>query len=92
MTQPPIDAPVFDEPPKSAEITDYDRLHLVTYLRLLDAAAAGADPDEVARIVLRIDPDDEPDRARHAYESHLARARWMTESGYAQLLTDAKLR
>jgi hypothetical protein len=26
---------------------------------------------EVARIVLRIDPDREPDRAREAFESHL---------------------
>lgn len=87
---PQADAPVLDEPPKSVEITEYDRLHLVTYLRLLDAAAAGADPDEVARIVLRIDPRSEPDRARNAHQTHLARARWMTEAGYAQLLIDAK--
>lgn len=91
MTQPRADAPLLDEPPKSAEITEYDRLHLVTYLRLLDAAAEAADPDEVARVVLRIDPDDQPERARHAYETYLARARWMTEAGYAQLLSDAKL-
>lgn len=92
MTKPRIDAPVFDEAPTAAEITDYDRLHLVTYLRLLDAAADDADPDEVTRIVLRIDPADEPGRARHANETHLARARWMTEVGYGHLLTDPKLR
>ena len=32
--------------------------------------------------ILGIDPAAEPDRARHAVESHLARARWMTEVGY----------
>lgn len=76
----------------AAEITDYDRLHLITYLRLLDAAADDADPNEVARIVLRIEPDDEPDRARREYDTHLARVRWMTEVGYGHLLTDPKLR
>ena len=38
------------------------------------------------KIVLHIDPDREPDRARHAFESHLARAKWMTEHGYRHLL------
>jgi hypothetical protein len=88
MVEPRLDAPVKDEPPVSNTLTDYDRLHLITYLRLLDAAADNADPDEVASIVLRIDPKAEPQRARHAYETHLARARWMTESGYRHLLRD----
>ncbi|CAO3425540.1 DNA -binding domain-containing protein [Azospirillum doebereinerae] len=86
MRKPRIDAPVFDEAPTAEVLTEYDRLHLATYLRLLDAAADGADPDEVARIVLRIDPDEEPERARRAHDSHLSRARWMTENGYRQLL------
>ena len=86
MRKPRIDAPVFDEAPSGETLTDYDRLHLVTYLRLLDAAAEGADPDEVARIVLRIDPIEEPERARRAHASHLARAHWMTENGYRHLL------
>jgi len=86
MRKPRIDAPVFDEAPSGEALTDYDRLHLITYLRLLDAAADGADPDEVARIVLRIDPDEEPERARRAHASHLARARWMTKNGYRHLL------
>ncbi|MGQ9370695.1 DNA -binding domain-containing protein [Azospirillum sp. ST 5-10] len=89
MKTPRIDAPVFDEAPSAATLTDYDRLHLVTYLRLLDAAADGADPDEVARLVLRIDPDAEPERARRAHASHLARARWMSENGYRHLLRSA---
>jgi hypothetical protein len=58
----------------------------VTYLRLLDAEAEGVDWREVARIVLHIDPDRKPDQARHAFESHLARAKWITKHGYRDLL------
>ena len=75
-----------DEAPTAPSLTEYDRLHLVTYLRLLDAAAAGADWREVVRIVLVIDPAREPERARRAHASHLARARWMSEAGYRDLL------
>jgi hypothetical protein len=67
-------------------VTDYDRAHIVTYLRLLDAAAEGAAWEEVARIVLQIDPFAEPDRARRAFDTHLARARWLSEQGYRGLL------
>jgi hypothetical protein len=40
----------------------------------------------VAKIVLKINTDREPERARRAYDSHLARAKWMTEHGYSHLL------
>ena len=79
-----------DRAPSDEALTDYDRRHLIAYLRLLDAEAAGADWREVARIVLDLDPDTDPQQAREAWESHLARARWMTTSGYAHLLKDAK--
>ena len=58
----------------------------MTYLRLLDAETDGADWQEVAKLVLRIDPVSEPVRPRRAWETHLARARWMTENGYRHLL------
>ena len=61
-------------------------LDVPAYLRLLDADAAGADWREVARIVLHLDPDDESDRARRAFDSHLSRAKWMTKQGYRLLL------
>ena len=86
MKSPPLDPPVSDGAPSDAILTMYDQQHLVTYLRLLDAEAEGADWREVARIVLHIDPEQEPDRAKRAWESHLARARWMTEAGYRHLL------
>jgi Uncharacterized conserved protein (DUF2285) len=77
---------VADRAPSGDILTPYDNGHLKTYLRLLDADAAGADWKEVARIVLGMDPEREPERARTAWESHLARAKWMTTRGYKHLL------
>lgn len=88
MRKPPLDPDVADLAPTSPVLTGYDEQHLVIYLRLLDAAEDGADWREVSVIVLRIDPEREPDRARRAWETDLARARWMTEHGYRHLLRD----
>ena len=86
MQKPPLDPDVADVAPSAPTLTTYDQEHVVTYLRLLDADAEGADWREVARIVLHLDPDQEPDRARRTYDSHLTRAKWMTEHGYRHLL------
>jgi hypothetical protein len=86
MESPPLDPPIDDRAPTAAILTGYDERHVVTYLRLLDAEADGAHWEEVAKIVLRIDPAKEPERALCAWETHLARARWMTEKGYGHLL------
>jgi hypothetical protein len=91
MQKPPLDPDVDDTAPTDAALTVYDEQHIITYLRLLDADAARADWRKVARIVLHIDPDREPDRARHAFDSHLARAKWMTEHGYRHLLRGGAL-
>lgn len=78
--------PLLEEPPSAATVTDYDLHHGRTYLRLLDAAAEGADWSEVAQVVLGLDPGTEPDRARRVHDSHLERARWMTRVGYRDIL------
>jgi hypothetical protein len=39
--------------------------------------------------VLHIDPSREPERARRSWVSHLARAKWLTEHGYRDLLRRA---
>jgi len=39
-----------------------------------------------AREVLALDADADVDSTRRVYEAHLARARWMTHTGYRQLL------
>ena len=80
------DTTFLDAPPPSATLTEYDRTHMVLYLRLFDAAAEGADWREVVEILFGLDPMSEPERSRHVYDSHLARARWMTEQGYRELL------
>src|SRR3546814_16992229 len=84
------DTTIADEAPWSNELTTYDEGHLVTYLRLLDASAEGASGDEMARIILGIDPTTEHERAKRDVASHLWRARWMTEAGYPPPLKHVK--
>ena len=79
---PPFD----DRPPQTERVNAYDERHFVTYIRLLDADEEGADWREVVLIVFGLDPAREPDRAKIVHDSHLARARWMTEAGYRHLL------
>ena len=78
--------PFDDRPPQTERVNAYDERHFVTYLRLLDADEEGADWREVVLIVFGLDPAREPDRAKIVHDSHLARARWMTEKGYRHLL------
>lgn len=81
MQKPSLDPDVADSAPNEPALTAYDEQHVVTYMRLLQAEGEGADWREVARVVLHMDPEREPDRARSAYQSHLARAKWVTEQG-----------
>ncbi|UCI05223.1 DNA -binding domain-containing protein [Mesorhizobium sp. B1-1-8] len=75
-----------EEPPIRETLTAYDREHMVLYLRLLDSARDGADWREVVQILFGLDPLQEPQRCLKIHDSHLARARWMTEHGYRELL------
>lgn len=82
-----MSTPTFDDrPPHSARVTSYDERHLATYIRLLDADAEGADWREVVSVIFGLDPECEPQRARIVHDSHLARARWMTQVGFEHLL------
>jgi hypothetical protein len=76
---------VADRAPAAPVVTGYDEEHLAVYSDLLEAEADGADWDEAALLVLHIDPVHEPERARSAWESHLARAKWMSDKGYSGL-------
>ena len=86
MQKPPLDPVVSDTAPSGPVLTVYDEEHVITYLRLLDADAQGADWREVARVVLHLDSEHQSDRARRAFDSHLSRAKWMTEHGHGHLL------
>lgn len=79
-----------DTPPDGEELTDYDRSHMKLYLRLLDATNDGADWEEIANVLFGLDASKEPERAHHVVDSHLARARWMTEHGYRRLLREGR--
>lgn len=79
-----------DAAPTHDQVTDYDRAHLRQYLRLLDANAALASWEDASETILDADPQNDPDRARRRYDSHLARARWMADSGYLDLLRSGK--
>ncbi|MEQ1888560.1 MAG: DUF2285 domain-containing protein [Alphaproteobacteria bacterium] len=81
---------IADTAPSEPRLTDYDRAHLTTYLRLLDAAADNPDWEEAASLILGMDAKSQPDRARRAYDSHLTRAQWMTSAGYRDLIQSSK--
>jgi hypothetical protein len=87
--RPKLDPDVADTVPWSETITPYDEGHFVTYLRLLDADADGAEWSEAARIVLHRDSCAEPELTRRCWEEHMTRARWMTTKGYRKLLEQA---
>ena len=88
MTIPPFE----DRAPADDRITAYDERHFVTYLRILDAAQEGADWTDVAALVFGLDAAADPERAQQVHDSHLARARWMTERGYKHLLDKSRER
>ncbi|RWN96172.1 hypothetical protein [Mesorhizobium sp.] len=85
MVHPGSNTPIADEVPWSEGLTAYDKAHFTTYMRLLDASADEAPEEEMAHLILGIDPALEPERAKKALRSHLARANWMVTTGYKEL-------
>ncbi len=75
-----------DRPPVTERVNACDERHLITYIRPRDAAEEGADWREVVQIIFGLDAAQEPEPAWIVHDSHLARARWMTETGYRHLL------
>lgn len=65
-------------------ITPYDREQFKLYLQLLDAEEQGVDWQTVATDIMGLDSKDTS--AEDCWQSHLKRAKWMSESGYRQLL------
>jgi len=75
-----------DRPPPTDRVNAYDEGHLAIYLRLLMAEEEGADWREVVEVLFGLNPAAEPARAKIVHDSHLARAHWMTRTGYRHLL------
>lgn len=61
-------------------------------MRLLDATTDGADWREAVSILFGLDPENDPERARRVHDTHLARARWMSETGYRLLVLEGQRR
>jgi len=82
-----------DEGPRGSQaLSAYDRAQAATYLRLLDAAEAGAPWREVVRLVFRLDPDSDPERLQRMHRAHLHRAEWLRDRGYLDLAQPARSR
>ena len=78
--------PFEDCPPQLDRVSSYDEKHLASYIRLLDAEAEGADWREAVSIIFGLDPHKHPERPKLVHDSHLARAHWMRDKGYRNLL------
>ena len=63
--------------------------HITTYAVLLMAEAEGASWRHIARVTLNIDPEREPEKARRAWTSHLARAQWLSTTGLCEAQSDS---
>jgi hypothetical protein len=75
-----------DAPPMSDRITEYDRAHFPAYMFLLDWSAAGADWRDAMIELMGDEVIANPARAKSIYDAHLARAQWMTHTGWRLLL------
>lgn len=73
-------------PPADERLTAHDRQLAKTYLRLLDADAAGATWQEAACYVFGVDPTSRPEELERTHAAHLARAKWLRDGGYLRLL------
>ena len=71
--------------PSDTTVTDYDRAHLQDYIRLLDARAADMSGDDMCKIILEIDPANDPEGTQETLRSHLERAAWMSSVGFRQI-------
>ncbi|RWP19277.1 MAG: hypothetical protein EOR00_09225 [Mesorhizobium sp.] len=76
---------IMEEVPWSDSITVYDKENFTIYMRILDACADNATIEEMAKLILGIDPALEPVRARNAIRSHIDRANWIVTTGYKEL-------
>jgi hypothetical protein len=82
-----LSAPLLlDVPPESDQLTEYDREHFATYLFLLDCSAGDMDWRDAMTQLIGDDAKTDPGKAKTMYDSHLARAQWMSRTGYRQLL------
>lgn len=81
-------AGVIEEAPQDMTLTDYDRAHVLTYARLLDAERDGYDWVEAAVEILDLNMAADRIRAKACWRSHLDRAHWFANGGFAATAAD----
>lgn len=82
---------IAERAPDGLTMTDYDRVQMLTYARLLDAERDDYDWTDVALEVLDLDVAADAAGARHCWQSHLDRAHWIVGEGLAAaIVRDAK--
>lgn len=64
-------------------MTQYDRIQMLAYARLLDAERDGFNWTDVALEVLDLDVAADAAGARQCWQSHLDRAHWIAGEGLA---------
>ncbi len=74
--------------PVDDSITPYDRAHFKLYLQLLDAEERDASWQSVATDIMGLNLEEAS--AKACWQSHLQRAKWMSVSGYRQMLDSPK--
>ncbi|MES2443955.1 MAG: hypothetical protein V4574_14090 [Pseudomonadota bacterium] len=77
--------PIEASAPTSDTATAYDRAHLLTYARMLDAADSGVDWREAAAAILGCDVSGHAAGAEMCWNSHLERARRVVGEGFVQM-------
>jgi len=73
-------------PPESETVTTYDRHCFKLYIMLLDADASGEEWSDAYKRIFEKSAIQNHKRAFQHYQSHLKRAKWLTTTGYQQLL------
>lgn len=79
---------VAERAPVGPAMTDYDRTHMLTYARLLDAERDGYDWTAIAVEVLDLNVAADREGARRCWQSHMDRAHWIVGKGLAAAITN----
>ena len=72
--------------PQTEELSDYDMQNMTMYSLLLEAESEGGNEMEMARVFFGINPLKQPVRAERVVKSHLRRAHWLLNNGFAYFL------
>jgi hypothetical protein len=73
------------------QITKYDRVHFLTYARILDAVRSDQTWQEAARDILDLDAESDETGAYRIWCAHVDRAEWIVSDGLALILENSSV-